>query len=38
MHWRLGIDVVKRNRILIFPDDFGGNLAGDDFFENRHES
>ena len=38
MHWRLGIDVVKRNRVLIFPNDFGGNLARDDFFENRHES
>ena len=37
MHWRLGIDVVKRNRLLVFPNDFGRNLAGDNFFENRHE-
>ena len=37
MHWRLGIDVVKRDRVIIFPDDFGRNLAGDDFVENRHE-
>jgi hypothetical protein len=37
MHWRLGIDVVKRNRVVIFPDDFGRNLPRDDFFENRHE-
>src|SRR4030095_12696912 len=37
MHWRLGIDVVKGNRVLIFPNDFCRNLAGDDFLENRHE-
>ena len=37
MRWRLGINVVKRNRVLIFPNDFGRNLASDDFFENRHE-
>jgi len=37
MHWRLGIDVVKRNRVVVFPDDFGRNLAGYDFFKNRHE-
>jgi len=37
MHWRLGIDVVKRNRVLVFPNDFGRNLTVDDFFENRHE-
>ncbi len=28
MHRRLGIDVVKRNRVLIFPNDFGRNLRG----------
>jgi hypothetical protein len=28
---------VKRNRVLIFPDDFSWDLAGDNFFENRHE-
>ena len=28
MYWRLGIDVVKRNRVLIFPNDFGRNLRG----------
>jgi len=37
MHWRLGLDVVKRNRVVIFPDDFGRNLPRDDFLENRHE-
>src|SRR4030095_9207346 len=37
MHWRLGIDVVKGNRGLIFPNDFGRYLAGDDFLKNRHE-
>ena len=37
MYWRLGIDIVKRNCVLIFPNDFGRNFAGDDFFENRHE-
>jgi hypothetical protein len=28
---------VKRNRLLVFPNDFGRNLAGNNFFENRHE-
>jgi hypothetical protein len=28
---------VKRDRVLVFPNDFGRNLAVDDFFENRHE-
>jgi hypothetical protein len=28
---------MKRNRVLVFPNDFRRNLAGDDFFENRHE-
>jgi hypothetical protein len=28
---------VKRNRVVVFPDDFGRNLAGYDFFKNRHE-
>ena len=37
MHWRLRVDVVKRNRVLIFPNDFRRNLACDNFFENRHE-
>jgi len=37
MHWRLGINVVKRNRLLIFPNDFSRDLAGNNFFENRHE-
>jgi hypothetical protein len=27
----LGIDVVKRNCVIIFPNDFGRNLARDDF-------
>ena len=33
---RLRIDVTKRKDIVIFENDFGGNLSGDDFFENRH--
>src|SRR5215472_17714082 len=36
MRWRLRVDIVKSNRVLIFPDDFGRNLPRDDFFENRH--
>jgi hypothetical protein len=27
---------MKRNRIVIFPNDFGRNLARDNFFENGH--
>jgi hypothetical protein len=27
---------VKRNRVLIFPNDFSRDLAGYNFFENRH--
>ena len=37
MYWRLGINVVKRNRVVIFPNDFGRDLPSDDFFENCHE-
>jgi hypothetical protein len=28
---------VKRNRVVIFPDDSCRDLPPDDFFENRHE-
>jgi hypothetical protein len=28
---------VKRNRVVIFPDDFCRDLSRDDFFENCHE-
>ena len=37
MYGRLGINVVKRNRVVIFPDDFCRDLPRDDFFENCHE-
>jgi hypothetical protein len=37
MYWRLGINVMKRNRVVIFPNDFCRDLPRDDFFENCHE-
>jgi hypothetical protein len=37
MYRRLGINVMKRNRVVIFPDDFCRDLPRDDFFENCHE-
>ena len=37
MRRRLGIDIVKCNRVLVFPNDFRWDLAGNNFFENRHE-
>ena len=37
MYWRLGINVVKRNRVVIFPNDFCRDLPRNDFFENCHE-
>ena len=37
MYWRLGVNVMKCNRVVIFPDDFCRDLPRDDFFENCHE-
>src|SRR6266849_5078081 len=36
VHRRLRIDVVKRDRVVIFPNDLGRNLTRDDFFKDRH--
>src|SRR6266513_1164241 len=37
MHGRLRIDVVERDRVIVFPNDFRRSLAGDDFFKNGHD-
>src|SRR5438552_5840769 len=36
VHGCLWINVVKRDCIIVFPDNFRWNLARDDFFENGH--
>ena len=36
VHRRLRVDIMKRNRLIIFPDDIRRDLSRDDFFENGH--
>jgi hypothetical protein len=36
VYGRLWINVVKSDRIIVFPDEFRWNLSGNDFFENGH--
>src|SRR6266480_6181157 len=36
MDRRLRIDIVKSDRVVVFPNDFRRNLARDDFLEDRH--
>src|SRR4029077_5316203 len=38
MSRRLRIDVVKSNRVIVFPNDFRRNLASDDFLKDGHGS
>jgi len=33
MHRRLRVDIAKRQQLVVFPHDVGGNLARDDLFE-----
>src|ERR671934_2844634 len=35
---RLRVDVLKRDRLIIFPDDFRRNFARDDSLKNGHPS
>jgi len=37
MYWRLRIDVMKNDSVVIFPDDFRWDLSCDNFFENGHD-
>ena len=36
VHWRLRIDIMKRNRVFVFPNYFGRNFASNNLFENSH--
>ena len=36
MHGRLRIDIVKSEKLVRLIHDAGGDLTGDDFFEDRH--
>jgi hypothetical protein len=38
MHWRLRRDIPKGQTELVFKNDVGRNLAGDDFFEKGHDN
>ena len=37
VHGGLGRYVAKGDALVVFVDDVGGNLAGDDFLENGHD-
>ena len=36
MHRGLGLDIVQCQNLIVFIGDFGGDLAGDDAFEEGH--